>query len=332
MRHYHFIFSALCFLLLLTSCRQNPKHHIDFYYWKTEFSINNTEKDFFEKLGCKKLYLHFFDVDKENTEIRPKAKLIPVPSPLPLNTEYTPVIFITNRVFHDISKDQVQELAQHIFSLIKEIRTKNKIPANNEIQIDCDWTETTRKAYFAMLLELKRLSKEKISCTIRLHQVKYRNATGVPPVDKGYLMCYATSNPEEQTDINSILDIPLLKNYTANINDYPLNLDVALPLYSWAVITNHLGQIKLINGITENELQLPKFKKTAPNKFLVQEDMFFHGLYLNKDFIVKIEQITPELLAEAKNYLNTKIEKEYNIVYYHLDKQFLERFSIEQLQ
>ena len=204
--------------------------------------------------------------------------------------------------------------------------------AYNEIQIDCDWTETTRDAYFRFLKALAEHSGKRLSCTLRLHQIRDRQKTGVPPVDRGSLMCYATSSPLEGMSRNSILDMELLKSYTANINDYPLPFDVILPIYSWGIVTNHLGKVKLLNGLTADNLQTPMFEKIDENKYLVKEDGFLQGMYINKGFTIKIETIGQELLAEAKQYLESHIERDYAWVYFHLSKGFLTRYEIDDLK
>ena len=61
-----------------------------------------------------------------------------------------------------------------------------------EMQVDCDWTQGSRAAYFALLRALRdRLHAQgrRLSATIRLHQVKCSADTGVP-VDRGMLMAY----------------------------------------------------------------------------------------------------------------------------------------------
>ena len=45
-----------------------------------------------------------------------------------------------------------------------------------------------------------------MSATIRLHQVKYRADTGVPPVDRGMLMAYNLLPPDQAGERSSILD------------------------------------------------------------------------------------------------------------------------------
>lgn len=330
MKHKLYIFLACT--LLFFSCKKEREHAVDFYYWKTNVSFSDTEKDYFEELGSKKLYIRFFDVDNAGNGIYPQAKIRPF-DPRSINAEYVPVVFITNRSFIGIGQDQIDSLAVNINSLISEICAENKLPLVKQIQIDCDWTESTKIVYFSFLKKLKTVSGKELSCTIRLHQIAYKEKTGVPPVDKGFLMCYATSQPTEFSDNNSILDMKLLKSYTQNINDYPLPFNIALPLYSWAVVTNHLGKAKLINGITAEELSVEEnFKILEKDKYEVLQDLFFHGLYLNKGFQIKVEGISPQLLREAKSYLDNKIERNYAIVYYHLDKPFLERFSIKDLK
>jgi hypothetical protein len=117
------------------------------------------------------------------------------------------------------------------------------------------------------------------------------------------------------------------------VNDYPMALDVALPLYSWAIVTNHLGKVKLINGVTKDELEAEnRFSQLTDEKYEVMEDFFFKGIYLNKGFQIKSESISPELLKEAKNYLNSKIKKDCRIVYFHLDAPFLKQYTIDNLK
>jgi hypothetical protein len=325
-------YTFLGILLLFAACHTDRNHPVDFYYWKTNVSLDITEQRYFKELESKQLYIRFFDVDNEGNGIHPVAKMQAFDCTL-LKAEYVPVVFITNRSFNGITVKGIEELADHVNTLIKEIAAANQLPEIREIQIDCDWTAGTRNDYFTFLKQLKEISKKKTTCTIRLHQIADRKQTGIPPVDKGYLMCYATSQPTDFSDKNSILDISLLKTYLKTINNYPLDYDIALPLYSWAVVSNHLGKAKLINGVTKKDLEAEnRFQPLTDEIYGVTDDFFFHGIYLNKGFKIKAEGISPELLKEAKMYLNNKIKKDYRIIYYHLDKPFLEQFTINDLK
>jgi hypothetical protein len=319
-------------LLLLTACKKDREHAVDFYYWKTHVSLDTTEQNYFKNAGSKYLYIRFFDVDNDGNGIHPTAKIQAFDCAL-LQAEYVPVVFITNRTFIGINRQGIDNLAQHVNDLIAETATQNHLPAIQEIQIDCDWTNTTRNDYFSFLKKLKALSKKKITCTIRLHQIADKGKTGIPPVDKGYVMCYATSQPSDFTDKNSILDKTLLQSYMQSINNYPLDFDIALPLYSWAIVANHLGKIKLINGVTKQDIiSENRFKPLTNEIYEVEDDFFFYGIYLNRGFKIKTEGIRPELLWETKVWLDNKIKKDYRIVYYHLDKPFLEQYTINDLK
>ncbi len=144
-------------------------------------------------------------------------------------------------------------------------------------------------------------------------------------------MCYATANPITNTEGNSILELPILKDYLGTINEYPLPFDIDLALYSWGIITNHVGKVKLINGISPEVLTNGNFKEIDKNTFEVLNDVFLHGVYLNKGFTLKIERISPKILRETKTYLNSKIDRPYAIVYFHLDRLFTDQFTTNDL-
>lgn len=320
--------------LVMAACTSKRSHDVDFYYWKSKCAIGETERDYFNQLESKRLFVRLFDVDMQGGVAVPVG---PIQSftkeQLPNDSvKVIPVVFITNPTFLNYVNDtMVEKLAGHVGATIEHVMDAAGV-AYDEIQIDCDWTERTKRPYFHFLEKLAKRSGRDISCTLRLHQIRDREKTGVPPVVRGSLMCYATSSPMENDTRNSILDMELLKAYTSNINDYPLDFDVILPIYSWGIVTNHLGKVKLVNGLTEYDLQTPMYEKTGDNLYLVKEDGFLQGLYINSGFTVKIETITPELLAEAKQYLDHQIDRDFPWVYFHLSQGYLSRYSIENLK
>ncbi|MDR1728934.1 MAG: hypothetical protein LBT74_13600 [Acidobacteriota bacterium] len=312
-------------------------HPKSFYHWKAKVSIGETERRYFAGLGCERLYMRFFDVDAApsggSAPAAPMAKVEPFDGAA-LAAEYVPTVFITNRTFVKMPPEGRVRLARNVSSLVESVRSQNKLAASGEIHVDCDWTAGTRDAYFAFLEELRAASGKDVSCTLRLHQIKFRGRAGVPPVAKAVLMCYATSDPGDGPGRNSILDMALLKDYMEDAASYPLDFDVALPLYSWAVVTNHLGEVKLVNDVAARDLgaDAAHFQYAGGGEYRVKEDFFFRGLYLNKGFSVRVEGVSPELLREAKGYLDGKLRRGYGIVYYHLDRPFLEAFSIRDLE
>lgn len=332
------ILPIILFLLNSVSCVSgaSPRHNISFYHWKSTYQMDNDVRNYTCGLNCQKIYLHLFDVVKEGEISRP-INIFQVTDSLKNDSSihFVPVIFITNEVFSNTDTAKINSLASHLKRFTNDMVRYSNINKNtiDEIQFDCDWTPSTKENYFTFLKDVKNLYPDvKISSTIRLHQIKDMKETGIPPVDKGYLMCYATSNANDGLDSNSILNIDLLKNYTENLNDYPIDLDYALPLFSWGIVSNKKSQIKLINGLTHNDLNIIKFKRISENRYKVLEDRFINGLYINKGYTIEIEQISPTLLRNAIEYLDNKIQKDYNIVYYHLSKGFLNRYTIDELK
>lgn len=318
-----------CFLSSIACKTKERTHPVQFYYWKSNVEIGEAEKAYFNDLQANKLYIRVFDLVVEQGEIKPTA-IINDFDAHSLKAQFIPVVFITNEVFQ--TNTDFAKMATNLYSLIQQIAEQNHFPAFSEIQIDCDWTDSTKENYFTFLKELKSVSEKQITCTLRLHQIKFKNKTGVPPVDKGYLMCYATSSPIEEEEKNSILDVALLKDYLQNINQYPIEFDVALPIYSWAIVTNHLGKKKLINGVSQLDLENENYQKLSANWYEANEDVFLRGIYLNKGFKIKLETISPELLHESKQFLDKKINSEFDWVYYHLDSLFLTRYTRKDLQ
>lgn len=314
-------------LSILFSCKEETPPYT-FYYWKTKLALNAIENRALEKAATPYIYVRFFDVDKVGAKFQPVA-VITKDNTFKTSKQTVPVIFITNRTFLNIKPEEITFLAKSISDLIEKKKSDYQLKTSNEIQIDCDWTAGTRDDYFRFLNELKKTSGKEITSTLRLHQVRDRKVMGVPPVSKVYLMCYSTSSPLESSDKNSILDVPLLKNYLSRLESYPVNnIAVALPIYSWGIVTNHAGKHKLINALSKKDLERPEFKKITENEIEIRKDGFYFGNFLNKGFRIKVEEISENKLKEVMKFLDKKI-KNYEIVYYQLDSKFVDRIFLK---
>lgn len=313
---------ALWILFFIISCSKKDDHSYTFYYWKTNLRLDREEKKVLDQSSVPYLYTRFFDVDKINGRFQPVAVITKDPS-FQTEKQIVPTVFITNQTLFNISPGEIRFLAERIYQLIQKKTKEYHLKTANEIQIDCDWTAGTRNDYFKFLKELKKISGKEVTCTLRLHQVKDKKQTGIPPVEKVYLMCYSTSSPLEKSDKNSILDVGVLKSYLSKIEDYPIKkIEVALPIYSWGIVTNHLEKHRLINALSKNDLNNPDFKKITENEAEILKDGFYFGNYLNKGFRIKVEEISPEQLEDVILFLQKKIPH-FNIIYYQLDSKFV---------
>ena len=191
----------------------------------------------------------------------------------------------------------------------------------DEIQLDCDWNLTSRDKYFAFIKALKTISGKNISATIRLHQVKYFKKTGIPPVDKGVLMYYNMS-PISPDSIVSIYDRNVAKQYITSLQRYPLELDIALPIFSWGIqlrskqIMDILPKINIDSMMTQHNIVYLK-----PNYYQVAEPFFYKGFYLMKNDVLKLESVNEQQLKQMADDISDNIKKTpKEIIFYDLDE------------
>ncbi|MBB6371751.1 hypothetical protein [Chryseobacterium shigense] len=316
------VLKFLLILLLFASCKRKENHAYTFYYWKTHLRLDQEERKALDQASVPYLYTRFFDIDKVHGKFQPVA-VITRDNSFQTGKQIVPTVFITNQAMYQISSEEIRFIAKNIHELVQKKAKEYNVKINNEIQIDCDWTAGTRDDYFKFLKELRKVSGKEVTCTLRLHQVKDKIQTGIPPVEKVYLMCYSTSSPLENSDRNSILDVTILKSYLSRLEDYPVKkMDVALPIYSWGIVTNHLEKHKLINALSRKDLENPGFKKISDNEVEIIKDGFYFGSFLNKGFRIKVEEISEEQLQDVTRFLEKKIH-DFNIIYYQLDSKFV---------
>ena len=169
------LFFILFLFLLCQNCQHAPRNvTMAFYHWKT--TVDTTD---FKNIKKEKIYVRLFDVDWDEATNQPKplAELRGFGKFQSFKT-IVPVVFLTNKTFSQILDYQIDTLVLRVFEKI----SKNTEGALfDEIQFDCDWAATTQVRYFSFLKKIKTLFlNKKISATIRLHQIKFMEKTGVP--------------------------------------------------------------------------------------------------------------------------------------------------------
>src|ERR1700756_1401881 len=126
-----------CFLILLfaTSCKKNSKTTIAYYYWKTSFSLDTTQKQFIHQTNSQELYLRFFDVEWDTAKRQPKPNAAIEFRDKPVKLHITPVIYITNKTFEKLADTSVCTLARHCCNLLNFIAHQQNI-SYHSVQID----------------------------------------------------------------------------------------------------------------------------------------------------------------------------------------------------
>ena len=327
--------TACLILLTLASCHKNRVVNTSFYYWKTVYQNNKTEKQYLDSLHCKKLYVRIMDVDNGDG--------IPVPvSPvsfkdaLPASVQMVPVVFIVNQVLKNQTHQQLDDLAGKIVYYVNGKIKQSGKTSFNELQIDCDWTRTTRDNYFYLLRRIKdnaNLKGKQLSATLRLHQLKNQKSSGIPPVNRVMLMCYNMGNLRKYGTQNSILEQNELEKYmNNNLAAYSLPVDVGLPIFSWAVVFRQKQYVGIAKRLQSQDFNDKKvFKITANNFYTLQEDLPKYGLKRGDE--IRWENLPVNKLFTAANYIQKFISSDtVNIIYFHLDEPTLKHYTYESLE
>jgi len=337
--------SFIILLLLLSSIYCHPEQkkkkfivNRGFYYWKSIFRNDVPGRQILQQEKVQQLYIRYFDVDWNYIRHNPfpSAQIHFADQP-DSSLQIIPVVFITNRCIDHIDSSAIPSLAGRIGSLIKDISDINGIKHIREVQIDCDWTDKTKNKYFYLLNELRQhpfFSGKQLSATIRLHQAKYYERTGVPPVDKGLLMAYNMGNIKNASTRNSILEPNELNKYITDLNNYPLHLDIALPLFSWYVWFNADLTFKgLVHDYEIASLTGFPVEAAAGNKFQFTRNCDTLGFSFKKGDLLRKEESDLIDIIQSSELLAKHLHNDsLSISCFHLDSVILKKYPADALE
>jgi hypothetical protein len=324
MKHLRTIFFGGATLLscasLLSACHQRQKA-MSFYYWRTVFSIDTIETVTLKDNNVHTLYVRYFDVDWPPED----SSATPV-SPIQFTTEPTgysivPVVFLRNRVFEKLAPASIPAFTSKIKALIERISQSHSIRPD-EVQFDCDWTQRTKNSYFSFLRAYHDLSAKPVSCTIRLHQVKYPDQTGIPPVDHGVLMYYNMGNIDAGGG-SSIYEKSIAHRYTPSLRSYPLSLDLALPVFSWGLLVRDGKVVQLLDKMSATLFDGDTcFTRLSRGWYSAKDGCFKSGYYFQHGDNIKIESVSAddlrEIVTDVNRHTNHHIQ---NVLFFDLDRQ-----------
>lgn len=330
---------AILFALLFVGCKEQGIHdyprnaYNSVYYWRTTFNVSDAEQQFITKHNVKRLYLRLFDVDMS------KRNLWEALSPQPIATiqfpdsanlalvmqqvdECVPTVFITLHAMKQMpwheANDYAQKICTRILNMCSYHGFRDKV---HEVQIDCDWTETTENTYFRLLDEMRYILHAQgiiLSATIRLHQLR----TSAPPVDRGVLMLYNTGSLKHPETKNSILSNVDAMPYLKRIN-YSLPLDYAFPNFGWGVwfCNNAFQAILHQQDYSDENL----YEQTDSTHYRVIKNHYNEGHWLICGDIIRKEISDMVAIEQIKQHL--PFSEATSIIMYHLDENNLKNLD-----
>lgn len=327
---------SLLLLLFASACHHRPLTPA-FYHWQTQLALTPAETAYLDTLGCRKLYVKVLDIARDplSGDIRPYA-LLDVADTLGLaGKQVVPCIFITNSVFENCSSETLDWLAGKTAGALAGIQRPFFPQAFGEIQFDCDWTPGTRDAFFSFIKKIRpRLGPGlALSATIRLHQYKFPSQTGVPPTDRGMLMLYNTGDIDDWAEDNSIFQPLAARKYLLGAPPrYPLPLDLALPLFSWALVYRDDALWKIIPGPGAHAFADSSRFETLPagasaGRFRIRKATLLAGHYLRPGDLIRVERVdSAGLQAATQLAAGIPLSPDASVAFYHLDTSTLQQY------
>jgi len=320
-----------------TACHKDSKQSA-FYYWKTSYKQDSLSNSYIQQLGSSKLYLRIMDIDYDISQ----TQAIPI-SPityqdsLPQDQEIIPVVFINQRIFQTLDSFAIRTLAHKIQPFISAKLAQAGVSSFQELQLDCDWTKSSRDKFFYFIEFLKsipELSSVEITSTLRLHQVKNIQSAGIPPVDRVALMCYNMGNLRKFGNHNSILNKTDLELYLKDaLKNYPLQVDIALPLFEWFVTFRNNEYTGIAKRLSREELFNDSLFTKNPNTDLYILKVDLPEVGLKKNDIVRHEYVNSKELQETSKFLQKNLKTPTStVIFYHLDPDVISNFTTHDLQ
>ncbi len=312
-----------------------------FYYWRTTFRLSPAETRALADLQVAKLYLRVFDVEWREAEAGPAPIGVIAAADgarMPAGIEIIPVVYLRNDVFQRLPADQTAALARMTWTRVQQRATALGF-AVRELQVDCDWTDGTRAGFFAFLTELRAITDPAavaLSATIRLHQVKYRERTGVPPVARGMLMFYNMGEISAAPGARAIFAPDAARRYLGRLADYPLPLDAALPIWSWTVHVRDDRVEGLLQSTDPDELATLDFvRPVSADRYRVTRNGFLHGTLLREGDLLAVEVTGPTEALTAAGMLAPRLARARQprtISLFDLSERNLNRHGLENLE
>ena len=261
--------------LLAFGCRQEVPMADEnaVYYWRTEWRLDSVERAFLKHYDIHRVFCRYFDVVMADGIPMPNATLA-FDGDIPEGITLVPTVYITEDCMHEPH----DSLAHKLVKRIVQMNQTNDIGGVSEIQIDCDYTARSRKTYYNFLDLVRKEAQAhglQLSTTIRLHQLSMPE----PPADYGVLMIYNTGDPRKFMERNPILDLRDVLPYLRHLDDYPLPLAAAYPVFLWqrnihGVRIEHTVEAEEILRVKQTvEQKRPQLRHTILTYHLEQDNI-----------------------------------------------------------
>lgn len=324
------------------SCSDSPSNDDrwtrSMFYWKTVFTVDSAEREVMNTLNISHVYVRYLDVDGYGLEDAVPRQPLSLHGPLRVDgLEIVPTVFLTPSVFRSASPadtTKLEQLALRLRNFMYEVDSAVFVyqgltprPQVRRVLVDYDWTPSTSKTYFAFLRILANvMDSTEVECTVRLWQYRHTSQAGIPPVQRAVLMCYNMDDYADPWTENAVATPNLLRSYVkeSSAQAYPLDLDLALPLYRQSVL------------FTEDRYSSPNILQTnlPIGRHTFQHDTVIGSTHLPNRSVIRVDGATAEVLVDMHQHLRNTVPRGrvVGVSLFSLDTAEINRVGIRNLQ
>jgi len=327
---------ALCSLFFLfNSCSEQGKTKNAFLIRNNHIQFDEYRRDLLRQTNTNRIYIKIFDVVFNEWQQRPlpfaqvefdSASLKWLKSS---GIEIVPVLNINNDLLEKVNPDRINALADRVMMLLKTRLDQFDIMNEKIVHIDCDWSVASKEKYFDLLRYLEMLpffSGKQITVAVRPRQVENIGQYGVPPVKRAVYTLDA-QNEEFQPDL---------------IKDYPLGLEVLLPLFNDPVVFRNGAVMGAISGLPDSVWMNDKVCRVvgehaeateAPEHYEVLKDTVVRLNYLKAGDQIKYVNWDTAMISRIAGFIQGNLNSpEQTIILYQLDSIKIRQYNASQLK
>lgn len=305
--------------------------------------LTDADTTFLRKHNIDRIYLRMFDVseNRESSCIDDRAvpnasvRIDEYPEYYLLKEELSdieivPTVYVTLDALRRMEGYEGR-LAENIVTRVNNMRQYNVLPNVCELQLDCDWTQSTEDSFFALCDSVKSAISKldlpwKLSSTIRLHQLRGET----PPVDRGVLMIYNTGSFDDPDTMNSIISYEDVEPYLKRLSSYPLHLDIAYPTYSWQLLFHRRQFMGLLNDV--NVADTTQFRVKEKNLYEAIKDVPYNNRLIHSGDLIRCETSEMSEILKIKNMIEQILQgKPHSNILYHFDLTNLSKYSSNEI-
>ncbi len=306
-----------------------------FYYWDDHWELPDLTRQYLDTLGSDRIYVRFFDVewDAQRNRALPIRSIHLAPT-FPAGLELVPVVYLSEHILPEIRPEARQQLAALIFERV--IRIADSLPFHS-VQLDCNWSVATKDAYFGLLEHLQQQLHAvgaDLTVSVYPHHIVGRDSLGVPPTQQAMFMLYEIADMDRISQDNTLCSTDQLRAAVVAAENYPLVLDLVLPIFSWGLVVRNQETVALMRHLHLSELEdRDRFEVVNAYFYRVLENTYLDGVFLYKNDLIRVESVNPDQLKKTLKPLSPYLRRDQlEVGFYHYDLNTLSQYAVGEIE